>query len=76
MAEKVEKVIMTYQDVVDQGLILPRKKKYTMRDFNKLHGKYDAITTRFIVICSAATYKVPVSDIFWNMNHFLYMPDG
>lgn len=68
--------IMTYQDVVDQGLILPKKNKYTMRDFNKLHKTYDAITARFIIMCSAATYKVPVSDIFWNEKKFLYMPDG
>ena len=68
--------VMTYQDVVDQGLILPKKNKYTMRDFNKLHKTYDAITARFIIMCSAATYKVPVSDIFWNEKKFLYMPDG
>ena len=68
--------VMTYQDVVDQGLILPKKNKYTMRDFNKLHKSYDAITARFIIMCSAATYKVPVSDIFWNEKKFLYMPDG
>ena len=68
--------VMTYQDVVDQGLILPKKNKYTMRDFNKLHKSYDAITARFIIMCSAATYKVPVSDIFWNKKKFLYMPDG
>lgn len=68
--------IMTYQDVVDQGLILPKKNKYTMRDFNKLHKTYDAITARFIIMCSAATYKVSVSDIFWNEKKFLYMPDG
>lgn len=69
-------VIMTYQDVVDQKLILPRKNKYTMRDFNELHKNFDAITARFIIICSAATYKVPISDIIWNEKKFLFMADG
>lgn len=68
--------IRDYGDVVEQGLILPKKDKYTMRDFNRLHRTYDAVTARFIIICSAAHHKTSVSDIFWNYKKFLYMPDG
>lgn len=70
-----DNVVIDYDYVKSHGLLLPFKKKYTMRDFNKLHQKHDAMMARFIIICSAATYKSKISDIFWDTNKFLYMPD-
>lgn len=49
--------MMIYEDVVKNGLILPRKEKYTMRDFHKLRGKFDARTARFIIVCSASYWR-------------------
>lgn len=53
---------MIYSDVLKQGLILPYKKKYTMKDVNKLivdslfqskHGTLTMQTAVFICKCSA-----------------------
>jgi hypothetical protein len=69
---------MVYSDVVKNGWILPYKVKYTMKDFKKIHGLHDAITSRFIIICSVVYHcengKIcDYSQIFNNINKFLYM---
>ena len=47
----------TYGDVVNAGLILPFRKKYTFRDFRKLVEEgWSQIDARFIVLCSWAYY--------------------
>ena len=72
---------MVYSDVVKNNWILPYKNKYTMRDFNKLHVRFDAMTARFIVICSAAFWcteknrSASYSNVFDNIYKFLYMAD-
>jgi hypothetical protein len=62
---------MVYSDVVAQGLILPRKDKYTMRDVNDLMvsslfknkgATMEESTARFIVKCSAIYHDVNYSD--------------
>ena len=47
---------MVYSDVVKNGWILPYKKSYTMKDFNKLHKIHNALTSRFIIICTVTKY--------------------
>lgn len=71
---------MVFSDVVKNGWILPHKEKYTMRDFNKLHGAHDALTSRFIIVCSAAHYwsegkKTGYSKMFDKIEKFIYMSD-
>lgn len=46
-----------YQSVVEAGLILPRKSKYTKRDFRRLCRKYEQVDARFIILCSAAYWR-------------------
>lgn len=47
-----------YSDVVNNNLILPRKRKYTISDFRKLLAEgWSQIDARWIVLCSA---------VFWN----------
>lgn len=75
-----EKKANVYSDIVSNGWILPKKEKYTMKDFREVHKKHDAITSRFIIICSAIYHYYPLayghySQIFDNIEHFLYMPD-
>lgn len=42
-----------YSDVVNAGLILPYKRKYTIRDFKKLCAEgWDQLDARWIVLCS------------------------
>lgn len=44
---------MVYSDVVKNNLILPKREKYTIRDFKKLvNAGYTQLQARFIVICS------------------------
>ncbi len=71
---------MVFSDVVKNGWILPYKKKYTMRDFRKLHGVHDALTARFIIICSAAFWwnekrTCDYSRVFDDINIFVFMAD-
>lgn len=53
---------MTYRDIVNNGLILPYKAKYTMKDFKRLidEGKEPKLA-RFICVCSAAYYNTECS---------------
>ena len=46
-----------YQSVIEAGLILPRKSKYTKRDFRRLCREYEQIDARFIILCSAAYWR-------------------
>lgn len=51
-----------YSDVVNAGLILKRKKKYTFTDFKKLVNEgWDQIDALWIVTCSAAYYNAEMS---------------
>lgn len=44
---------MLYSDIINNGLILPEKAKYTKRDYNRLlKAGYTWNRARFIVICS------------------------
>ena len=48
---------MTYKEVVKNGLILPKKEKYTLKDFRKLvDAGYTQLEARFITICSGIFY--------------------
>lgn len=47
---------MVYDDVIKNGWILPYKELYTMHDFNRLHKIHDALTARFIIICTVTKY--------------------
>lgn len=48
---------MVYSDIVNNNLILPKKEKYTMRDFKKLvNSGHTQLQARFIVICSSIYY--------------------
>ena len=62
---------MIYSEVVNKGWILPKKRKYTMRDVNKvildsLLGKYgNTLSVRqslFIVKCSAIYHDTDYSN--------------
>lgn len=45
---------MTYKDVIEAKMILPKKPRYTIRDYCKLREKgFSIAEARFIVICSA-----------------------
>ena len=70
---------MVYSEVVNNGMIVPVKKKYTMRDVNKLvtdslfnpvNGKtlsvHDAI---FIIKCSAIYHDTDYSDTIRDFAH-------
>lgn len=56
---------MIYSDVVKNGLILPRKEIYTIRDFEKLvKAGTEPRQARFICICSAIFHDVEYSKTF------------
>lgn len=47
-----------YSDVINAGLILPKKQKYTIRDFRKLLTEgWSQVDARWIILCSA---------VYWN----------
>ena len=47
-----------YSDVVNTGLILPKKQKYTIRDFRKLLTEgWNQVDARWIILCSAAYWN-------------------
>ena len=48
---------MVFSDVQKNGWIQPYKPIYTMRDFNRLCKEHDALTVRFILVCSSAYYE-------------------
>lgn len=49
---------MTYEDVTRAGMILPKKPRYTIRDYCKLREKgFSIAEARFIVICSATYHE-------------------
>lgn len=53
----------TYATVEEMGLFLPQKKKYTMRDFNKVVADgWCYHSARWIVICSWVKYAGPNYD--------------
>jgi hypothetical protein len=68
------KQMTTYSDIVKAGLILPSKKKYTMRDVNSaivdsIFRKEGTISERqaiFIVKCSAVFHNTTWSDSIMN----------
>jgi hypothetical protein len=48
----------TYRDVLALGLILPRKARYTITDYNKLRKQGHSVkAARFICICSAVYHN-------------------
>lgn len=58
---------MVYSDVVSGGLLLPKKSRYTKRDFEKLvNNGTSPKLARFICLCSAVHYDVPYSKFFDN----------
>lgn len=46
-----------YNSIVEAGLILPHKAKYTRRDFRRLCKEWEQIDARFIILCSAAYWR-------------------
>ena len=56
---------MTFSDVAQQGLILPKKKLYTVRDFKRLVEKgVLPKEARFICMCSAIYHSTNYSKSF------------
>lgn len=49
---------MLFSDVEQNGWIQPYKSVYTMHDFNKLNKEHNELTSRFILVCSAAYYDI------------------
>lgn len=68
---------MVYSDVVKNGLILEKKKKYTISDFRKLvEAGFTQLQARFIVICSDIYYyydeqETHASKFFYTENFTL-----
>ena len=59
---------MHYSDIVEKGMILDYKNKYTMSDVKKLMAKgYDLSRASWIVVCSAiyhdTAYSLKVMEI-------------
>ena len=51
-----------YSDVVDAGLILPKKEKYTLADVKKLvKSGWSALDALWIVTCSWVYHKTKIS---------------
>lgn len=56
---------MTYKTIVEQGMILDKKPKYTVEDFEALVRKgTDKKTARFICLCSAVYHNTEFSEVF------------
>lgn len=56
---------MVYSDFVKNGLILPKKEKYTIKDFEKLvKAGTEPKQARFICICSAIFHNTEYSRSF------------
>lgn len=54
---------MIYSDIIKQGLILPKKQKYTKQDCKKLLQQGFSIKqAKFIVICSSIFYGTEASN--------------
>ena len=52
-----------YSDVVDAGLILPRKQKYTLSDVkNLVKSGWCAVDALWIVKCSCAFHQSKISE--------------
>ena len=59
---------MVYSDIVNGKRLLPRKSKYTKRDYNKLvQSGVKPKEARFICICSAVYYDVSCSNAFHSL---------
>lgn len=61
----------TYKTVIDSGLVLPQKRKYTMRDWKKLVPvlyskgfRHPHNMARFIIYCSALYHNTDCSSVF------------
>lgn len=54
---------MTYSDVVNKGLVQPKKEKYTMRDVHKVSKELNVSEShaRFICVCSAIYHDTDYS---------------
>lgn len=56
---------MVYSDIVKNGLILPKKEKYTIKDFNNLvNSGTEPKQARFICVCSAIFHSTEYSKTF------------
>ena len=53
-----------YSDVVNGGYLLPKKGKYTMKDFKGLLTEWSQLDALFIINCSATYWNTNVSRIF------------
>ena len=52
-----------YSEVVGNKLILPKKEKYTKKEYNALRNfGFTHVEARFICLCSAAHYKTNCSS--------------
>lgn len=59
---------MVYADVVKAGMILPKKARYTIRDFRGLREKrYSSSLARFILVCSAVYHNTTWSHSLDNL---------
>jgi hypothetical protein len=73
---------MVYSDIIKAGLILPAKKKYTLKDvysvlnnslFNPFNGKTLTLNqAAFIVICSAVYHNTIWADSITKLRIKLY----
>lgn len=53
---------MVYSDVIKAGMILPKKPRYTIRDYSKLRKQgFSIAAARFIVLCSAVYHETSYS---------------
>ena len=58
-------IINVYSDVVNNDLILPKKAKYTKKDYEKLLKQgFEKSVARFICVCSAIYHGTEYSRIF------------
>ena len=63
---------MTYSDIINKGLILEKKNKYTKKDYDILLNKgYNENISSFIVICSAVYHDTSWSKYFDNSLNFI-----
>lgn len=71
--QKKEGFYMVYSDITKSGEVLPKKEKYTKKDFIKLvNAGIPAKKARFICICSAVYHDTQYSDFFDSLECFAF----
>lgn len=59
---------MVFNDVVKSGMILPKKSRYTIREYRALRKKgYSSSLARFILVCSAVYHNTVWSHSLDNL---------